>query len=62
MRRQYRGMRYDIGNLVTGGALPNEEIDQVDPYLFLNHDGPQVYPPGNTGLPSGPTPTAGSRR
>lgn len=55
-------MRYDIGNLVTGGALPNEEIDQVDPYLFLNHDGPQVYPPGNTGLPSGPTPTAGSRR
>jgi hypothetical protein len=31
----------------------------VDPFLFLNHHGPQVYRPGNSGLPFGPHPHRG---
>lgn len=31
----------------------------MDPFLFLNHHGPQVYPPNNRGLPFGPHPHRG---
>jgi redox-sensitive bicupin YhaK (pirin superfamily) len=31
----------------------------VEPFIFLNHHGPQVYPPGNGGLPFGPHPHRG---
>jgi redox-sensitive bicupin YhaK (pirin superfamily) len=31
----------------------------IDPFLFLNHHGPQVYPPANRGLPFGPHPHRG---
>jgi hypothetical protein len=34
-------------------------LDQIDPFLFLNHHGPQTYPPGNSGLPFGPHPHRG---
>ncbi|MFZ6051287.1 pirin family protein [Halocola ammonii] len=34
-------------------------IDQLDPFLFLNHHGPQVYEPGNSGLPFEPHPHKG---
>lgn len=34
-------------------------MDQVDPFLFLNHHGPQVYRPRNNGLPFGPHPHRG---
>ena len=49
----------DIGDLRTQRPLPNERIDQIDPFLFLNHHGPQVYGPGNQGLPFGPHPHRG---
>jgi quercetin 2,3-dioxygenase len=39
--------------------VPGPQIAQVDPFLFLNHHGPQVYPPGNRGLPFGPHPHRG---
>ena len=52
-------MSDDIGDLRTRRPLPNEELDQIDPFLFLNHHGPQVYPPGNRGLPFGPHPHRG---
>lgn len=55
----YRARRDDIGELQTWRPLPNEEVDQIDPFLFLNHHGPQVYPPGNRGLPFGPHPHRG---
>ncbi|WP_207427457.1 pirin family protein [Pedobacter sp. SYSU D00535] len=48
-----------IGELITYTALPNRSIDQVDPFLFLNHHGHQVYPPNNNGLPFGPHPHRG---
>ncbi|HEV7574039.1 MAG TPA: pirin family protein [Thermoanaerobaculia bacterium] len=59
IRKQYRALRDDIGELHTWRPLPNDEIEQIDPFLFLNHHGPQVYPPGNGGLPFGPHPHRG---
>ena len=56
IRTQYRALRDDIGELHTWRPLPNDEIQQIDPFLFLNHHGPQVYPPRNRGLPFGPHP------
>ncbi|MEA2344411.1 MAG: quercetin 2,3-dioxygenase [Thermoanaerobaculia bacterium] len=59
IRKQYRALRDDIGELHTWRPLPNDEIEQIDPFLFLNHHGPQVYPPRNRGLPFGPHPHRG---
>ena len=55
----HAGRRDDIGDLVTRRPLPGPGLDQVDPFLFLNHHGPQTYPPGNPGLPFGPHPHRG---
>jgi redox-sensitive bicupin YhaK (pirin superfamily) len=52
-------LRDDIGDLTTRRPLPGPGLDQVDPFLFLNHHGPQVYPAGNRGLPFGPHPHRG---
>jgi redox-sensitive bicupin YhaK (pirin superfamily) len=51
--------RDDIADLVTRRPLPGPGLDQVDPFLFLNHHGPQTYPPNNRGLPFGPHPHRG---
>jgi redox-sensitive bicupin YhaK (pirin superfamily) len=51
--------RDDIDDLVTRRPLPGPGLDQLDPFLFLNHHGPQTYPPGNRGLPFGPHPHRG---
>jgi len=51
--------RDDIADLVTRRPVPAPGLDQVDPFLFLNHHGPQVYRPGNNGLPFGPHPHRG---
>lgn len=48
-----------IGDLVTYRALPTATIKYIDPFLFLNHHGPQVYAPNNHGLPFGPHPHRG---
>jgi len=48
-----------IANLVTYRALPTESVEYIDPFLFLNHHGPQVYAPNNKGLPFGPHPHRG---
>jgi redox-sensitive bicupin YhaK (pirin superfamily) len=52
-------IRDDIGDLVTRRPLPGRRVDQIDPFLFLNHHGPQTYPPLNAGLPFGPHPHRG---
>ena len=57
--RQHAAYRDDIGDLVTRRPLPGPGIDQLDPVLFLNHHGPQVYGPHNRGLPFGPHPHRG---
>ena len=51
--------RDDIGDLVTRRPVPAPRLRQIDPFLFLNHHGPQVYPPHNRGLPFGPHPHRG---
>lgn len=55
----HAAQRDDIADLVTRRPLPGPDLEQVDPFLFLNHHGPQVYAPGNRGLPFGPHPHRG---
>ena len=59
MVRQHPAYRDDIGDLVTRRPLPGPSLPHLDPFLFLNHHGPQVYPPRNNGLPFGPHPHRG---
>ena len=59
VKRLHPSYRDDIGDLVTRRAIPGPRLDHLDPFLFLNHHGPQVYPPGNRGLPFGPHPHRG---
>ena len=59
IRQQHAAYRDDIGELVTRRPLPGPGLDQLDPFLFLNHHGPQVYGPRNHGLPFGPHPHRG---
>lgn len=59
VKNVYSTVRDDIGDLVTRRALPTQHIDHLDPFLFLNHHGPQVYPQNNDGLPFGPHPHRG---
>ena len=55
----HRAMRDDIRDLVTRRPVPGPGLPQVDPFLFLNHHGPQTYAPNNHGLPFGPHPHRG---
>lgn len=61
IKAQYKAEYEPIGDLVTYKALPTQgvSINQLDPFLFLNHHGYQVYYPGNAGLPFGPHPHRG---
>ena len=59
IRRIHPAVRDDIGDLITQRPVPSAHLEQVDPFLFLNHHGPQVYPPHNGGLPFGPHPHRG---
>jgi len=54
-KAQYR----PIGDLVTYSPLPLAQLQQIDPFLLLNHHGPQVYEADNDGLPFGPHPHRG---
>ena len=59
VHRLHPAMRDDIGDLITQRPLPGPHLEQIDPFLFLNHHGPQTYPPHNRGLPFGPHPHRG---
>jgi redox-sensitive bicupin YhaK (pirin superfamily) len=59
VKQQHPALRDDIGDLTTRRPLPGPVIEQLDPFLFLNHHGPQTYPPNNLGLPFGPHPHRG---
>lgn len=48
-----------IADLVTYSPIPSAELRHIDPFLFLNHHGYQIYPKGNNGLPFGPHPHRG---
>ena len=55
----HQAYRDDIADLTTRRPVPGPRLPQVDPFLFLNHHGPQTYAPGNQGLPFGPHPHRG---
>lgn len=57
--RRHAAHRDDIGDLTTRRPLPGPALPDLNPFLFLNHHGPQVYRPGNHGLPFGPHPHRG---
>lgn len=59
IKKIHRAGYSPIADLITYSPLPSRTLDQVDPFLFLNHHGPQVYKPRNTGLPFGPHPHRG---
>jgi redox-sensitive bicupin YhaK (pirin superfamily) len=59
VKNVFSAVRDDIADLTTYRALPTAQVDMLDPFLFLNHHGPQVYRPGNRGLPFGPHPHRG---
>jgi redox-sensitive bicupin YhaK (pirin superfamily) len=59
LARCHAAYRDDIGDLTTRRPVPGPQVQQVDPFLFLNHHGPQTYPQGNRGLPFGPHPHRG---
>jgi len=59
LKRLHPALRDDIGDLITQRPLPSAHQEQIDPFLFLNHHGPQVYLPHNGGLPFGPHPHRG---
>ena len=48
-----------IGGLLTQRAFPTGALPDLNPFLFLNHHGPQTYGPNNPGLPFGPHPHKG---
>ncbi|MDE1179985.1 pirin family protein [Paraburkholderia sp.] len=59
LKTVHRAYRDDIADLVTRRPLPGPALPDLNPFLFLNHHGPQVYPPRNHGLPFGPHPHRG---
>jgi quercetin 2,3-dioxygenase len=59
IRAIHKAVYEPIRDLKTFRAMPTHSIDQLDPFLFLNHHGPQIYPPNNHGLPFGPHPHRG---
>lgn len=48
-----------IADLITYSPMPTRDLQMIDPFLFLNHHGPQTYGPNNNGLPFGPHPHRG---
>ncbi|WP_347156885.1 pirin family protein [Pontibacter chitinilyticus] len=59
IKKQYKAISAPVDDLITYRALPTREVEYIDPFLFLNHHGPQQYGPNNRGLPFGPHPHRG---
>jgi redox-sensitive bicupin YhaK (pirin superfamily) len=59
IKKIHQAVYSPIADLVTYRALPTQSVEYVDPFLFLNHHGPQVYATNNNGLPFGPHPHRG---
>lgn len=59
IKRTYKAEYRPIADLITYSPMPTRSLRMIDPFLFLNHHGPQRYSPGNNGLPFGPHPHRG---
>lgn len=59
IKKLHKAVYEPIADLTTWRAMPTGSIRHIDPFLFLNHHGPQQYGPNNNGLPFGPHPHRG---
>ena len=59
IRQIHKAVPAHMDGLITYRALPTSSVDHIDPFLFLNHHGPQDFKPNNNGLPFGPHPHRG---
>lgn len=59
IKKIHQSIYVPIADLQTYRPMPTPSLNHLDPFLFLNHHGPQVYSPNNNGLPFGPHPHRG---
>lgn len=59
IKQIHQAVSAPIDDLITYRAMPTSTLNHIDPFLFLNHHGPQDYGPDNRGLPFGPHPHRG---
>jgi redox-sensitive bicupin YhaK (pirin superfamily) len=61
IKAKHKATYEPIGDLVTYRAMPTHSMsmNELDPFIFLNHHGFQEYPSQNNGLPFGPHPHRG---
>ncbi|UJH91556.1 pirin family protein [Antarcticibacterium sp. 1MA-6-2] len=59
IKRIHKAEYRPIADLETFSPMPTRDLEMIDPFLFLNHHGPQTYEPNNNGLPFGPHPHRG---
>ncbi len=59
IKKIHESVSRPIADLKTVSPMPTASVEMIDPFLFLNHHGPQTYGPKNNGLPFGPHPHRG---
>lgn len=61
IKAKHKAVYEPIADLVTYRVMPTHSVsmNQLDPFIFLNHHGYQEYLPKNNGLPFGPHPHRG---
>lgn len=61
IKAKHKATYEPIADLVTYRAMPTPvmPMNELDPFIFLNHHGWQQYPENNNGLPFGPHPHRG---
>lgn len=59
IKRIHKAEYRPIADLATYSPMPTRSLEQIDPFIFLNHHGFQKYSPNNQGLPFGPHPHRG---
>ena len=49
IKGKYKAVSEPIADLITWRAMPTPGLpmNRLDPFIFLNHHGPQQYAPGN---------------
>lgn len=59
LKKVHQAVEAHMPGLSTWQALPNHGVQHLDPFILLNHHGPELFPPHNAGLPFGPHPHRG---
>lgn len=59
IKNTYPAVAAHMPGLSTWRAMPTPHVQWLDPFLFINHHGPDIFRPGNRGLPFGPHPHRG---